>query len=123
MFPLGSSDPEGNTFFEDRPLSSVSGMTLNTTGRYASLKVRITFLGGIMNAINFIKQYKYAILVGLLVFAPTSAVVFGLFGFISGFLNWGILILIALIFIGLQGYDMFRNWMSNNDEEEYDFFN
>ena len=76
-----------------------------------------------MNAINFIKQYKYAILVGLLVFAPTSAVVFGLFGFISGFLNWGILILIALIFIGLQGYDMFRNWMSNNDEEEYDFFN
>ncbi len=76
-----------------------------------------------MNAINFIKQYKYVILVGLLVFAPTSALVFGLFGFISGFLNWGLLILIALIFAGLQGYDSFRNWMSNNDEEEYDFFN
>jgi len=78
-----------------------------------------------MNAINFIKQYKYAILVGLLVFAPTSALVFGLFGFISGFLNWGILILIALIFAGLQGYDMFRNWMNNDEEEEveYDPFN
>ena len=76
-----------------------------------------------MNAINFIKQYKYAILVGLLVFAPTSAVVFGMFGFISGFVNWGTLILVGLVFAGLQGYDMFRNWMSNNDEEEYDFFN
>jgi hypothetical protein len=76
-----------------------------------------------MNAINFIKQYKYAILVGLLVFAPTSALIFGLFGFISGFLNWGLLILVALTFAGLQGYDSFRNWMSNNDEEEYDFFN
>ena len=76
-----------------------------------------------MNAINFMKQYKYAILIGLLVFAPTSALVFGLFGFISGFLNWGILILAALIFAGLQGYDML---MSNNDEEEeveYDPFN
>lgn len=78
-----------------------------------------------MNAINFIKQYKYAILVGLLVFAPTSALVFGLFGFISGFLNWGIIILIGLVFAGLQGYDSFRNWMSSdNDEEvEYDPFN
>ena len=73
--------------------------------------------------LSFIKQYKWAVLIGLLVFAPTSALVFGLFGFISGFLNWGILVLIALIFAGLQGYDMFRNWMSNNDEEEYDFFN
>lgn len=78
-----------------------------------------------MNVINFIKQYKYAVLVGLLVFAPTSAIVFGLLGLISGLLNWGILILIALIFAGLQGYDMFRNWMNNDGEEEveYDPFN
>ena len=76
-----------------------------------------------MNAIEFIKSNKYAILVGLLVFAPTSALVFGLFGFISGFVNWGTIILIGLVFAGLQGYDSFRNWMSNNDEEEYDFFN
>ena len=122
---MGSSDPEGNTFFEYRLLYSVSGMTLNTTGRYASLKVRITFLGGIMNVIEFIKSNKYFVLVALLVFTPTSKLVFGLFGIAAGFLNWGILVLIALIFAGLQGYDMFRNWMNNDGEEEveYDPFN
>lgn len=73
--------------------------------------------------LSFIKNNKWAVLIGLLVFAPTSAVVFGMFGFISGFVNWGTLILVGLVFAGLQGYDSFRNWMSSNDEEEYDFFN
>ena len=78
-----------------------------------------------MNIINFIKSNKYFVLVALLVFTPTSKVVFGLFGIAAGFLNWGILILIALIFASLQGYDMFRNWMSSDGEEEveYDPFN
>jgi di/tricarboxylate transporter len=122
MFPLGSSDPEGNTFFEDRPLSFVSGMTLNTTGRYASLKVRITFLGGIM--LSFIKNNKYFALILLLVFTPTSKLVFGVFGIAAGFVNWGLLILVGIVVLGVKlnnKYDL-RAMLSSSSDEEDDTF-
>jgi hypothetical protein len=67
-------------------------------------------------------NWKLAIFV-LLVFTPTSKLVFGLLGFASGLVNWGLLILVALVFGAIKGKDMFRNWLNESDEEvEYDPF-
>lgn len=52
--------------------------------------------------LSFISKYKYALLIALLVFTPTSAVVFGLLGFVSGFVNWGLLILVGLVVLGIK---------------------
>ena len=72
---------------------------------------------------SFIKQYKYALLIALLVFTPTSAVVFGMFGFISGFVNWGFVVLIGIVVVGVK-FDVFskvRGIASSwSDEEEDD---
>ena len=51
---------------------------------------------------SIIKQYKYALLIALLVFTPTSEVVFGLLGVVSGFVNWGLLILVGLVVLGIK---------------------
>ena len=79
------------------------------------------FLGGIM--LQFISKYKYALLIALLVFTPTSAVVFGLLGFVSGFVNWGLLILVGIVVVGVK-FDVFskvRGIASSwSDEEEDD---
>jgi hypothetical protein len=58
------------------------------------------FLGGIM--LSFISKYKYALLMMVLVFTPTSKVVFGLLGLVSGFINWGLLILVAIVVVGIK---------------------
>jgi len=71
--------------------------------------------------LSFIKQYKYALLIALLVFTPTSAVVFGLFGFLSGFVNWGFVVLIGLVVLGVKlnnKYDLRAMLSSQSDEED-----
>ena len=71
--------------------------------------------------LQFISKYKYALLIALLVFTPTSAVVFGLLGFVSGFVNWGLLILVGLVVaaIKLNGkYDLRAMLSSQSDEED-----
>ena len=52
--------------------------------------------------LQFISKYKYALLIAILVFAPTSAVVFGLLGLLSGFVNWGLLILVGIVVFGVK---------------------
>ena len=49
-----------------------------------------------------IKKYKYALLILLLVFTPTSKIVFGILGIASGFVNWGLLILVAIVVVGIK---------------------
>jgi hypothetical protein len=58
------------------------------------------FLGGIM--LSFISKYKYALLMMVLVFTPTSKVVFGLFGIAAGFVNWGFVVLIGIVVVGIK---------------------
>jgi len=70
-----------------------------------------------------IKNNWKIILFVLLVFTPTSKLVFGLFGLASGLINWGILILVALFFGAIKGKDAFAGWMNSDEEEvEYDPF-
>ena len=79
------------------------------------------FLGGIM--LSFIKNNKYFALILLLVFTPTSKLVFGILGIASGFINWGLLILVALVVVGIKlnsrfdfsGFNPFQS-----DEEDDD---
>ena len=52
--------------------------------------------------LQFISKYKYALLMMVLVFTPTSKVVFGLLGLVSGFINWGLLILVGLVVLGVK---------------------
>ena len=73
--------------------------------------------------LSFIKNNKYALLVLVLVFTPTSKVVFGVFGIAAGFINWGLLILVALVVVGIKlnsrfdfsGFNPFQS-----DEEDDD---
>ena len=58
------------------------------------------FLGGIM--LSFIKNNKYFALILLLVFTPTSKLVFGILGIASGFINWGLLILVGIVVLGVK---------------------
>lgn len=70
-----------------------------------------------------IKNNWKIILFVLLVFTPTSKLVFGLFGLASGLINWGLLILVGLVFAAIKGKDMFAGWMNSDEEEvEYDPF-
>ena len=71
--------------------------------------------------LQFISKYKYALLVLLLVFTPTSKVVFGLLGLVSGFINWGLLILVGLVVLGVKlnnKYDLRAMLSSQSDEED-----
>jgi len=65
-------------------------------------------------------NWKLAIFV-LLVFTPTSKIIFGLLGFASGLVNWGLLILVALVFGAIKGKDMFSGWLNESDEEEVEY--
>jgi di/tricarboxylate transporter len=80
------------------------------------------FLGGIM--LSFIKNNKYFALILLLVFTPTSKIVFGLFGIAAGFINWGLLILVGLVVLGIKLNNKFdlRAMLSSNSDEEDDTF-
>jgi len=78
------------------------------------------FLGGIM--LQFIKNNKYFALVLLLVFTPTSKLVFGVFGIAAGFINWGLLILVGIVVAAVKlnnKYDL-RAMLSSSSEEDDD---
>ena len=71
--------------------------------------------------LQFISKYKYALLIAILVFAPTSAVVFGLLGLVSGFVNWGLLILVGIVVAAIKlnnKYDLRAMLSSQSDEED-----
>jgi hypothetical protein len=79
------------------------------------------FLGGIM--LSFIKSNKYFALILLLVFTPTSKLVFGLLGVVSGFVNWGLLILVVLVVVGIKlnnKFDLsgFNPFKSNEEDDD-----
>ena len=73
--------------------------------------------------LQFISKYKYALLMMVLVFTPTSKVVFGLLGLVSGFVNWGFVVLIGIVVVAiklnnkfdLSGFNPFKS-----DEEDDD---
>lgn len=68
--------------------------------------------------LEVIKNHKSLFIFALLVFTPTSKLVFGLFGFASGLVNWGVIILAALVFGAVKGKDMFVSFMNEEDDEE-----
>lgn len=74
--------------------------------------------------LSFIKNNKYFALILLLVFTPTSKIVFGLFGIAAGFINWGLLILVGLVVLGIKLNNKFdlRAMLSSNSDEEDDTF-
>ena len=73
--------------------------------------------------LEVIKNHKMFFVFALLVFAPTSKLVFGFLGFASGLVNWGIVVLAVLIFGAVKGKDMFTKFMNEGDEEvEFDPF-
>lgn len=73
--------------------------------------------------LEVIKNHKMFFVFALLVFAPTSKLVFGVIGFTSGLVNWGIVVLAGLIFAIVKGKDMFTKFMNEGDEEvEFDPF-
>ena len=73
--------------------------------------------------LSFIKNNKYFALILLLVFTPTSKLVFGILGIASGFINWGLLILVGIVVVGIKlnnrfdfsGFNPFQS-----DEEDDD---
>jgi predicted ferric reductase len=82
------------------------------------------FLGGIM--LSFIKQYKVQLLLLALVFTPLAKWGLGLFGIVSQFVNWGILIMIILVLVAMKvnrEYDLsgFNPFQSNNEEDNDPF--
>ena len=71
---------------------------------------------------QFIKNNKYFALVLLLVFTPTSKLVFGVFGIAAGFINWGLLILVGIVVAAVKlnnKYDL-RAMLSSSSEEDDD---
>lgn len=71
--------------------------------------------------LEVIKNNKLFFVFALLVFTPTSKIVFGFLGFASGLVNWGIVVLAVLIFGAVKGKDMFVSFMNEDDEEEVEF--
>jgi len=71
--------------------------------------------------LQFIKNNKYALLMMVLVFTPTSKVVFGILGIASGFVNWGFVVLIGIVVLGVKlnnKYDLRAMLSSQSDEED-----
>lgn len=71
--------------------------------------------------LEVIKNHKMFFVFVLLVFAPTSKLVFGFLGFASGLVNWGIVVLAVLVFGAVKGKDMFVSFMNEEDDEEVEF--
>lgn len=71
--------------------------------------------------LSFIKNNKYFALILLLVFTPTSKLVFGILGIASGLVNWGLLILVGIVVLGIKlnnKYDLRAMLSSQSDEED-----
>ena len=65
--------------------------------------------------ININKRTVIIVLLALLIFAPTSGVIFGVWGFMSGLINWGIVILLGL---GFTAYKVVKSNIGNQKDEE-----
>ena len=62
---------------------------------------------------DIIRNHKWAVIIGLAVFAPTSTLIFGALGFVGGFVNWGILTLVGLVFAVRWAYPKVRDIASD----------
>lgn len=83
------------------------------------VKLDTDSLEGIM--LEFIKNQKSLFIFALLVFTPTSKLVFGLFGIAAGFVNWGLLILVGIVVAAVKlnsKYDLKAMLSSQSDEED-----
>ena len=62
---------------------------------------------------DIIRNHKWAVIIGLAVFAPTSTLIFRALGFVGGFVNWGILTLVGLVFAVRWAYPKVRDIASD----------
>ena len=68
-----------------------------------------------------IKNHKWAIIIALTIFTPTSPIIFKTLGYLSNYINWGIATLIGLTLTIRWAYPHARNLAQtilNNDEQE-----
>ena len=75
---------------------------------------------------QFINKYKVQLVLLALVFTPLAKWGLGLFGIVSQFVNWGILIVIILVLVAMKinrEYDLRAMLSSSSDEEDNDPFN
>lgn len=67
------------------------------------------------------RNTQIAIVIAVCVFTPIVGMVFGIIGFVLGFVKWSVAIPMLLVFGGYKAYDFIFN--SENEEEEEDIFN
>lgn len=72
---------------------------------------------------EIIKNHKWAAIIALAVFAPTSTLIFGAVGFLGGFVNWGILTLIGLVFAVRWAYpkvrDLAKDVLADDSDDDW----
>lgn len=70
---------------------------------------------------EIIKRNKYFIAIMVAVFLPTSRIVFGVLGFASGFVNWGVAFLIGMFFFVRWAYPKVREFAEEvfDGDDEY----
>lgn len=70
--------------------------------------------------ININKRTVLIVLLALLIFAPTSGIVFGVWGFAASLINWGFVILLGLGFIAYKAVksNTLREIIGNQKDEE-----
>ena len=61
---------------------------------------------------EIIKNHKVAVIILLVVFAPTSHILFNALGIVSGFVNWGVATLIGMVFAIRWAYPRMRDFAS-----------
>ena len=70
---------------------------------------------------ELISRHKVAIVMVLGVFLPTSNIIFGTLGFISGFVNWGVVFAIGAFFVGRWAYESGRTFLDDALDDEYEW--
>lgn len=64
-----------------------------------------------------IRNHKWAVIIAVLVFAPTSQILFGALGVLGGFINWGIATLVGLVFLVRWAKPRFSEWLAEDDDD------
>jgi len=59
---------------------------------------------------ELIKRNRLFIAIMLGLFLPTSQIIFGVLGFVSGFVNWGVAFLVGLVFAVRWAYPRLRDF-------------
>ena len=68
------------------------------------------------------RNTQIAIIISVCVFTPIVGTVFGIIGFILGFVKWSVAIPMLLIFAGYKAYNVvFNDNNEEDEEEEYSF--